>query len=53
MGSKATISTEKNFFRSLKIVFVIANSEDPDEMVHYAAFHLGLHCLPKNAFRSH
>ena len=21
------------------------NSEDPDEMQHYAAFHLGLHCL--------
>ena len=24
-----------------------ANSADPDEMQHYAAFHLGLHCLPK------
>ena len=23
----------------------MANSEDPDEMLHYAAFHLGLHCL--------
>ena len=22
-----------------------ANSEDPDEMQHYAAFHLGLYCL--------
>ena len=22
-----------------------ANSEDPDEMQHNAAFHLGLHCL--------
>ena len=22
-----------------------ANSEDPDEMKHNAAFHLGLHCL--------
>ena len=21
------------------------NSEDPDEMPHYAAFHQGLHCL--------
>ena len=21
------------------------NSEDPDEMPHHAAFHLGLHCL--------
>ena len=43
----------KNLFLSLKIVFVIANSVDPDEMPHYTAFHLGLHCLPKNAFRSH
>ena len=23
-----------------------ANSEDPDEMPHNAAFHQGLHCLP-------
>ena len=23
----------------------VANSEDPDEMQHYAAFHQGLHCL--------
>ena len=28
-------------FLSLKIVFVQSNSEDPDEMLHYAAFHLG------------
>ena len=25
----------------------LANSADPDEMPHYVAFHLGLHCLPK------
>ena len=25
----------------------LANSEDPDEMQHDAAFHLGLHCLLK------
>ena len=31
----------------LKIDFVLANSADPDEMPHYAAFHLGLHCLPR------
>ena len=30
---------------SVKIDFVLANSADPDEMLHYAAFHLGLHCL--------
>ena len=28
-------------FISLKIDFVSANSVDPDEMLHYAAFHLG------------
>ena len=27
------------------------NSADPDEMQHSAAFHLGLHCLPKYPFR--
>ena len=31
--------------------FVFTNSEDPDEMPHYAAFHLGLHCLPRYPFR--
>ena len=31
-------------FFSLKIDFVLPNSADPDEMPHYAAFHLGLHC---------
>ena len=40
-------------FLSLKIVFVLTDSENPDEMLHYAAFHQGLHCLPKYAFRSH
>ena len=29
--------------------FGIANSVDPDEMSHHAAFHLGLHCLPMYA----
>ena len=28
-----------------------ANSEDPDVMQHYAAFHQGLHCLGKKIFR--
>ena len=27
-------------FLSLKMDFVLANSADPDEMLHYAAFHL-------------
>ena len=28
-----------------EIVLTSAKSVDPDEMPHYAAFHLGLHCL--------
>ena len=34
-------------FLSLKMDFVLANSADTDKMMHYAVFHLGLHCLPK------
>ena len=30
---------------TLFILDALANSEDPDEMPHKAAFHLGLHCL--------
>ena len=36
----------KIVFLSLYMILVLANSEEPDEMPHYAAFHLGLHCLP-------
>ena len=47
-------------FLFLKILFVLANSVDPDEMwhyaafemLHYAAFHLGLHSLPECLFIS-
>ena len=42
---------KKNVYLSLNIVFVQANSVDPDTMPHDAAFHLGLHCFPKNASR--
>ena len=34
-----------NTFLSLT-VFILTNSADPNEMVHYAAFLHGLHCLP-------
>ena len=37
-------------FLSRKVVFIITNSVDPDEMQHYAAFHQCLHCLPKYLF---
>ena len=33
-------------FLSQKTDFVLANNVDPDEMQSFAAFHLGLHCLP-------
>ena len=38
-------------FLSLKIVSILANSADTDEMQHYAAFHLGCHSFPKYLFR--
>ena len=38
-------------FLSLKVVLILANSADIDEMQHYAAFHLVFHCLPKYPFR--
>ena len=50
MGSHVEIS-KLEVLQSFKIVLVVANSADPDEMPHYAAFHLGLHCLPKYPFR--
>ena len=34
-------------FLCLMIVYTCSNSVDPNEMQHHAAFHLGLHCLPK------
>ena len=36
-------------FLALKIVLILANSADPDEMQHHAAFHL--HCLRKYLFK--
>ena len=31
--------------------FNVSKQNRPDEMQHYAAFHLGLHCLPKYPLR--
>ena len=42
---------KNDVFLSLKVVLILPNSTDPDEMQHYAAFHLGLHCLSKYPFR--
>ena len=33
------------------IAFILANGAGPDEMLHFAAFHLGLQCLPKYSLR--
>ena len=40
--------TKNIAFLTLKIDFVLANSTDPDEILHDAAFYSGHHCLPKN-----
>ena len=39
-------------YRCFKIVFIIENSADPDEIPPYAAFCLGLYCLAKYLFNS-
>ena len=33
------------------VLFILANSANPDEMWHSVAFHLDLQCLPKYSFR--
>ena len=35
----------------LKIFFTYTCSVDPDEMQHYATFHLSLHCLQNYSFK--
>ena len=35
---------------SMKIVLILANSANPNKMPPYAAFHLGLHSMPKYLF---
>ena len=42
----------KTVLLSLKLVFVLANSVDTNEMLHNAAFHLDIHCFLKYTFRS-
>ena len=48
-GSQVKFS-KCDVFLSVRVVLILANSADPDQMQHYAAFHLGLHCLPKYLF---
>ena len=58
-SAKSHVLTQSNCFHfqsyevflSLKIVLILENSADPDEMPLYVAFHLGPQCLPKYPFR--
>ena len=34
-------------FVCFEFFFTFTKSVDPDEMQHYAAFHLGIHCVQK------
>ena len=44
------IISKNMLYLSQKMNFVLGNSADPDEMPHNAAFHLGLHRLPKHPY---
>ena len=41
----STVSRGVRLYIFKKYFFYLNNSVDPDEMPHYVAFHLGLHCL--------
>ena len=43
------ISKQNCIFLSLEIIFALVNSVEPDEMLHYVSFHLGLHSLQKHS----
>ena len=44
---------QKNIeFLSLKFIFVLVNSADPDEILQFAAFHWGLHFLTKYIYKN-
>ena len=45
------VLSDKTYLSLRLLSPLIANSADLDEMLHYVAFHLGLHCLPKYQFR--
>ena len=48
---KLPLKTGFTVFLSLKVVIILENSADPDEMQLYVSFYLGLHCLSKYPFR--
>ena len=50
-GVSGYIFFSKSIVLLSEIVCICTSSEDPDEIQHYAAFHLDLHCLQKYTFR--
>ena len=46
-GLLVIISKKLVLFKLSEDFLFLASSVDPDEMLHYVAFHLGLHCLSK------
>ena len=53
-GCQRLYFTNKIAYLSLRMVLLLANGVDPDEMSLYdAGFHLGLQCLPEYTFGSH
>ena len=51
LGVSGYFFFKKIVFFCLKIFFTCTKCVDPDEMQHYAAFHLSLHSLQKYSFR--
>ena len=47
---RSHVDISYDVFLSLTVVLILANSAYPEEMPHFAAFHQGLQCLPKNKF---
>ena len=52
MSEPVLFLSPDDVYLTSKLVLILLNSADPGEMQHYAAFHQGLHCLPKYLFRS-
>ena len=42
---------KKNIVFFVRSFLTFTNNADPDEMQHFAAFYLGLHCLQKYSFK--
>ena len=49
-GSQVEKFPNNHVLRSLKIVFILANSEGPDKRPRFRHFFLGLYCLLKYPF---